>query len=365
MSIKSNIFIVFLLLGFISPSQAQPNRMANDSLKTNDTAVWVIKNRSIPVPTTASAILKLSITSNPQPDYNSSQYVPKNDMEWKALQKYIEDAEKLHAIEMAKKMNITVEKKLLNGIPVHYLKPAEVPDVFSHAIFFHIHGGGYVCFAGESGITEGICHAAFLKIPTISVDYRMPPDHPYPAALDDVIAAYKGLLELYPDYKIVIGGGSSGGGLTMAAILKMKELKLRLPDAVFLGSPLSDLTKTGDSYYINEGIDRVLVTKDGFVDAAVKLYANGVDLRDQYLSPIYGDLSGFPPTFLVTGTRDLLLSNTVRVHRKLRDAGVEADLVVIEGMSHGDYFLLPDAPESRSIYKDLSKFLKVHFMDHR
>jgi monoterpene epsilon-lactone hydrolase len=365
MGIKLNIIIFFLLLGFISPSQGQPNKLANDSIKTTDAAVWVIKNRSIPVPATASAILKLSITSIPQPDYNSSQYLPKNNMEWKALQKYIEEAEKLRAIEMAKKMNITVEKKLLNGIPVHYLKPAEVPDVFSHAIFFHIHGGGYVCFAGESGITEGICHAAFLNIPTISVDYRMPPDHPYPAALDDVIAAYKGLIELYPDYKIVIGGGSSGGGLTMAVILKMKELKLRLPDAVFLGSPLSDLTKTGDSYYINEGIDRVLVTKDGFVDAAVKLYADGVDLRDPYLSPIYGDLSGFPPTFLVTGTRDLLLSNTVRVHRKLRDAGVEADLVVIEGMSHADYFLVPDAPESRSIYKDLSNFLKMHFMEHQ
>jgi len=358
---KLHISILFLLLGFISPSKAQLNKPATDSLKTSDTAVWVIKNRSIPVPATGSAMLKLSITSIPQPDYNASQYVPKNNVEWKALQKYFDEAESLHVTEMAKKMNITIEKKLLNGIPVHYVKPVEVSDVFNHAIFFHIHGGGYVCFTGESGVTEGICHAAFLKIATISVDYRMPPDHPYPAALDDVIAAYKGLLELYPNYKIVIGGGSSGGGLTMAAILKMKELKLRLPDAVFLGSPWSDLTKTGDSYYINEGIDRVLVTRDGFLDAAAKLYANGFDLRDPYLSPIYGDLSGFPPSFLVTGTRDLFLSNTVRVHRKLRDAGVEADLVVIEGASHADYFLLPDAPESRSVYNDLSNFLKMHW----
>ncbi len=364
MRVKMNTFIVFLLLAFVSPCKTQANKLSNDSTKINDTTAWVIKNRTIPAPAAASAALKLSITSIPQPDYNSSQYVPKNDTEWKALQKYVNDAEMLHAVEMAKKMNITIENKQLNGIPVHYLKPAEVADGLSHAIFFHIHGGGYVCFAGESGITEGICHAAFLKIPTISVDYRMPPDHPYPAALDDVIAAYKGLLELYPNYKIVIGGASAGGGLTMAAILKMRALKLRLPDAVFLGSPWSDLTKTGDSYYINERIDRVLVTRDGFVEAMAKLYANGIDLRDQYLSPIYGDLSGFPPTFLVTGTRDLLLSNTVRVHRKLRDSGVEADLVVIEGMSHGDYFLLPDAPESRSIYKDLGNFLKMHFIDH-
>lgn len=364
MRIELNIGIAFLLLGCISPGKAQSNKSTNDSIKSYDTTVWVIKNRSIPAPAAASDSLKLSITSTPQPDYNSSQQVPKNSAEWKAFQKYVGDAETLHAVEMAKKLNITVEEKVLNGIPVRYLRPVEVPDVFSHAIFFHIHGGGYVCFDGESGITEGIFHAAFLKIPTISVDYRLPPDHPYPAALDDVIAAYKGLLELYPHYKIVIGGGSAGGGLTMAAILKMKELKLRLPDAVFLGSPWADLTKTGDSYYINEGIDRVLVTYDGFLEAAAKLYANGLDLRNQYLSPVYGDLSGFPPTFLVTGTRDLCLSNTVRVHRRLRDAGVEADLVVMEGMSHADYFILPDAPESRSIYKDLGNFLKMHFIEH-
>jgi monoterpene epsilon-lactone hydrolase len=364
MKTKLNVFIVFLLLCFSLSCEAQSNKLANDSIKIKDTTVWVIKNRSIPAPAAASQILKHSITSNPQPNYNSSQYVPKNNVEWKGTQKYINDGETLHAIEVAKKLNITVEKKMLNGIPVHYLQPVDVPDAFKHAIFFHIHGGAYVCFAGEAGITEGIYDASFLKIPTISVDYRMPPDSPYPAALDDVIAAYKGLLALYPNYKIVIGGVSSGGGLAMSAILKMKELKMKLPDAVFLASPWSDLTKTGDSYYINEGIDRVLVTTDGFLDAAVKLYVNGHDLRDQYLSPIYGDLSGFPPTFLVTGTRDLFLSNTVRAHRKLRDAGVVADLVVIEGMSHGDYFLLPDAPESRSIYKDLSNFLNIHFKDH-
>lgn len=359
MAIKLNFFIVFLLIGVTSISKAQPTKSVHDSV--SHITSWVIKNRSIPEPATASKILKNSITSIPQPDYNSHQYVPENNAAWKALQKFSDEAETLRATEMAKKLTVTIQQKVLNGIPVHNVNPGEVSGAFSKAIFFHIHGGAYILFAGKAGLTEGIYHAAFLKIPTISVDYRMPPDHPYPAAIEDVIAAYKGILTMYPNHKLVIGGGSAGGGLTMAAVLKMKELKLKLPDAVFLGTPWADLTKTGDSYHINEGIDRTLVTNDGLLDGSAKLYANGHDLKDPYLSPIYGDLSGFPPTFLVTGTRDLFLSNTVRTHRKLRDAGTVADLVVIEGMSHADYYLLPDAPESMSVFKDLSNFLKTHF----
>ena len=118
------------------------------------------------------------------------------------------------------------------------------------------------------------------------------------------------------------------------------------------------MTKTGDSYYINDGIDRNLVTYDGILEESAKLYADGRDLKDPYLSPIYGDLSGFPPTFLLSGTRDLFLSNTVRAHRKLRDSGGQAELVIIEGMSHGDYLAAFNAPESMAAFNDLSKFLK-------
>jgi len=360
MKIKFLIYTAFLLLSFISCSESQSDKAVNDSNKTNDTIVWVIENRSVPVPAAASEIIRNSISSMPQPEYNSQQFVPKDNSEWMALQKSADEAKSLRMDKMVKERNVTVEQKVLNGIPVYYIKPSKVSDAFSNAIYFNLHGGAYVLNAGKSGIDEGIIDAAFLNMTTIAVDYRMPPEHPYPTALDDAIAAYKGILELYPTHKIVIGGASAGAGLTMATVLKMKELKLRLPDAVFLGTPWADLTKTGDSYYINGGIDRTL-TNYGLLEAAAKLYANGRDLKDPYLSPIYGDLSGFPPTFLVTGTRDLFLSNTVRTHRKLRDAGVEADLHVIEGMSHADFVFLPDAPESISIYKDLSNFLKKHF----
>ena len=146
----------------------------------------------------------------------------------------------------------------------------------------------------------------------------------------------------------------------MATILKLKEKRIKLPDALLAGTPWTDLTKTGDSYYIMDGIDRLLVCYEGILEESAKLYANGRDLKEPLISPIYGDLSGFPPTMLVSGTRDLFLSNTVRAHRKLRNSGVETDLVVIEGLSHGDYLFAAESQESLDFFADLSHFLSTH-----
>ena len=106
--------------------------------------------------------------------------------------------------------------------------------------------------------------------------------------------------------------------------------------AVMSGTPWSDLSKTGDTYYANDGIDGTL-TYEGFWEAVAKLYANGHDLKDPQLSPVYGDFTGFPPTYIVTGTRDLFLSNTVRVQQKLLQAGVPMQLEVEEGQPHMAY----------------------------
>jgi acetyl esterase/lipase len=116
------------------------------------------------------------------------------------------------------------------------------------------------------------------------------------------------------------------------------------------------MTKTGDTFFTNEKVDNILVSNDGWLGDAAKLYANGHDLKDPQLSPVYGDLSGFPPTILTSGTRDLFLSNTVRVHRKLRQAGVVADLHVFEGQSHAQYAGDPDAPETKEHFGELTAF---------
>jgi len=120
---------------------------------------------------------------------------------------------------------------------------------------------------------------------------------------------------------MAIVGTSTGGGMTLAMILRAKQEGLALPAAIAPGTPWSDLTETGDSYKTNEWLDNVLVSYSGYLSHAAALYANGHDMKDPQLSPIYGDFHGFPPAILTTGTRDLFLSNTVRTHRKLREAG--------------------------------------------
>ena len=151
-------------------------------------------------------------------------------------------------------------------------------------------------------------------------------------------------------------GTSSGGGLLLATMLRAKDERLPLPGAIAPGTPWADLDKIGDSYFANAWIGNYLVNYDHELASAARLYANGHDLRDPYLSPVYGDFSGFPPTILTTGTRDLFLSNTVRVHRKLRRAGVIAELNVYEGVSHAEYLALPDVPETREAFGEIAEF---------
>jgi acetyl esterase/lipase len=155
---------------------------------------------------------------------------------------------------------------------------------------------------------------------------------------------------------MAIFGTSTGGAMTLAMVLRARDEKLPKPAAIAPGTPWSDIDKLGDTYASNEWVDNVLVTWDGWLGRAAKLYANGTDLKTPYISPIYGDFKGFPPTILTSGTRDLFLSNTVRTHRKLRRAGVIADLNVYEGQSHAQYQFNINVPETREAFTDIAKF---------
>jgi len=159
---------------------------------------------------------------------------------------------------------------------------------------------------------------------------------------------------------IGIFGTSAGGSLTFTTLLRARMEHLPMPGAIAPGTPTVDLTKTGDSLFTNAMVDNVLGTQDGFIRATALLYANGRDLKDPLLSPIYGDLQGFPPTILTSGTRDLYLSNTVRMHRKLRAAGVEAVLQVWEGQSHAQYMFDITAPETKEYHDEIARFFDIH-----
>ena len=169
----------------------------------------------------------------------------------------------------------------------------------------------------------------------------------FPGALDDGMTVYKAALKTTDPRNIAVFGTSAGGALTLQMMLRAKQEGLPVPGAIAPGTPMSDATKTGDSFYTNEMIDNVLVSPDGFCHAATVVYAHGHDLADPLISPVYGDMHGFPPAILTTGTRDLLLSNTVRVHRKLRQAGVDAQLQVFEGQSHAHYLFNDQAPKRK------------------
>lgn len=258
------------------------------------------------------------------------------------------------------RMQVSVEASTMDGVKVYVATPKTIPPENRDKLLIHVHGGCYVLFPGESGSTEAILMAGFGHYKVLSVDYRMPPDAYFPAALDDAIAVYKAALKTTPAKNIAFFGTSAGGALALEMVLRAREQGLPMPGAIAPGTPMSDVTKTGDSFYTNEMVDNILVSRDGFCDAAAVIYAKGHDLKDPLLSPVYGDMHGFPPAILTTGTRDLLLSNTVRVHRKLRRAGVEAQLQVYEGQSHAQYEFDDRVPETKEAFGEIAAFFGKH-----
>ncbi|MEH6568353.1 MAG: alpha/beta hydrolase [Halioglobus sp.] len=321
---------------------------------------WQIETRIVPPPAGAGEMLRNSIAGSPTPDVSSRRAYPQNEAQWKAVIAQRKAVDTINLAELEKRAKVKIEPGTIADVPIYYVTPNAVSPRHSSHLFISIHGGAYVFRGGESSVEEAALIASFSGIPAIAIDYRMPPEHPFPAALDDVVAVYKALIEKHPASTLAIGGTSAGGGLSLATVHQLKNLGLPVPGAIYGGTPWADLSKTGDTLYTNEGLDRVLVTYDGLLGAAAILYANGEDLKNPLISPVYGDFAGFPPTYLVTGTRDLFLSDTARTHRKLRSAGVIADLNVYEALSHAEYALLASSPESIQAYTELAQFLTLH-----
>jgi monoterpene epsilon-lactone hydrolase len=241
----------------------------------------------------------------------------------------------------------------IDGVTTYVLRPSHVPDGDDTPIHLDIHGGALIMGGGDLCEVMARGQALLRNAITWAVDYRMPPRHPYPAALDDCLAAYRRALEVRAPEQVTVGGASAGGNLAAALMLRARDEGLPMPAALVLLSPEVDLTESGDSFRTNLGIDHVL----GPLMDVNLLYAGGNDLAHPYLSPLLGDLHGFPPTYLQTGTRDLFLSNTVRMHRKLLAAGVEAELHVFEAMPHGGF---GGAPEDLEILTSAGRFVDRH-----
>ena len=314
--------------------------------------------RELPVPADVSPAAQALVAAPYRvPAWDAN---PASPEEWRALVKRLADAALPGIAHARETLGVTMQPTTLGGVPGFILTPRTVPDAHRNQVIYNIHGGGYVYGPGESGTIEAVLLAGLGGYKVFAVDYRMPPDAPYPAAMDDAMAGYKAVLATADARHVAVVGTSTGGGMTLALMLRAKAEGVPLPAAIAPGTPWADLTETGDSYKVNEWVDNVLVSYSGYLSHAAALYANGHDLHDTQLSPIYGDFHGLPPAILTTGTRDLFLSNTVRTHRKLREAGVEAELEVFEGFSHAQYLFDPAAPETKEMFGAGSAFLDRH-----
>ena len=240
----------------------------------------------------------------------------------------------------------------VDGVVVHVATPDGIsPD--DRRVYLALHGGSFIQGGGRLCGPGAAATAGMVGATTWAVDYRMPPDHPYPAPLDDCLTAYRALLRDHRPEEIIVGGVSAGANLTVALILRARDEGLPLPAAAVVLTLPGDCTEAGDTLTTNQAVDPSYV---GDLGPICQLYAGGHDLLDPYISPLFADLTkGFPPTILTSGTRDFLLSDTVRFHRKLRAAGVAAELHVFEAAPHAMF--LGTAPEDHERAREVRRFV--------
>jgi acetyl esterase/lipase len=238
------------------------------------------------------------------------------------------------------------------GVPVRIVTPEGMPDANKNKVLLNLHGGGFNSDSGS--YTESIPIASYARIKVVAVLYRLAPEHPFPAAVDDSVAVYKELLKTYKPDHIVIYGTSAGAILTAEVAAKLKQLGLPLPAALGIFSGMGDFARAGDSQslYALRGLSGHLdPPAPGAHDPE---YAASTDAKDPILSPIYSDLHGLPPTLFITSGRDLLLSGTVNLHRAYVNAGVDAHLVVFDALTHAFWYdpRLPEAQEANHMMTD-------------
>lgn len=281
---------------------------------------------------------------------------PQSMEDWRKLRSMLDAQIRPLAEDARRAFGVKTKRSKIAGVDVLEITPRSYDAKKTDALLIYIHGGAYTLESAEVtlAISAPIADATGLKV--IAVDYRLAPEHPFPAGLDDCLAVYRELLKKHSAGQIAMFGESAGGALALSTVLKAREEKVALPAALGLISPWADLTKTGDSYYTLENIAPVMHYERN-LKASARAYAGKHDMKAPLLSPVYADYrGGFPPTLIQTGTRDLFLSNCARLQRRLAAADVEVSLSLWEGMWHvfqGD----PQLPEAVAAQKELAAFL--------
>jgi acetyl esterase/lipase len=245
------------------------------------------------------------------------------------------------------------EPVVAKGVAAEWLVPAEVVE---GRVVLYLHGGYYNAGSAHAlrPLAVNTGHAAKARV--LSIDYRLAPENPFPAALEDATRAYEWLLEEghFPS-AILLAGDSAGGGLVLCLLLHIRERGLPLPAAAICYSPWTDLALSGESYEGNAGSD-VMLDLPSFEQSA-RMYLGSVDPRTACASPIYGDLAGLPPTLIQVGSDEMLLTDARSFAEKAKAAGVDMTLEVWTGMQHEWQFAAKVIPEGREAIQHVGRFV--------
>lgn len=200
-------------------------------------------------------------------------------------------------------------------------------------VILYCHGGGYSTGSTVYARTLTTKLAESTSMDVFCFNYRLAPEHPYPAAAQDAMKAWNYLMYLgYGARDVIVAGDSAGGNLALSLVLKLKQEKRILPRGLVLLSPWTDLTASGKSYQSREKVDPVLDRE--YLARMVANYAEGQELKDPFISPLFGDFTGFPPTYIQVGDNEMLLSDSTLLHKKLIKANVSVKIDVYKGMWH-------------------------------
>jgi epsilon-lactone hydrolase len=338
---KTIFFSLTALLLALSAS-AQTSPASNTDSATFDPNGTAHISRVVPMPTTVSPEAQqwLKEIEKESPQSKDLAEIRKGTDAWR----------KRDSAEALRLYPVKVEGKNIAGVQTDIITPLDAPEANKNRVLINLHGGGFISDSGS--LIEGIPIAFLTKTKVVSVYYRLAPENPFPAAVDDVVAVYKEILKTYQPRSIGIFGTSAGAILTGEVAVKLKQSGLPLPAALGMFSTLADFSRPSDSQqlFALNGFSGNLEpqTSDRPHD---EQYVGKTDSKNPVLSPLYADLQGFPPCLLVTSTRDLLLSNTSIFHRALLRANVNAQLVVFEALPHAFWyhFQLPETKEALQI----------------
>lgn len=311
------------------------------------------------VPSTISPEWRQYYQTVPDPTQTPVRPGPSDAEGWARIHAEFEAQRLEPAAKMAEKLGVTVVEKTLGGGKTLEITPRGWQEDGKRLVYAH--GGAYTLFTARSTLISSSVAATATGMRVISIDYTNPPKARWQAVTDEVVAVFKSLqADGISMKKTAFFGDSAGAGLAAGSVLKMRDLCLELPAAVVLWSPWSDITETGDTYTTLRDAEPSYLY-DTLLGPAATAYADAKDQKHPYVSPVYGDFNkGYPPTLIQGGTRELFLSNFVRLYQAMDSAGVDVKLDLYEGMPHVFQNKMPESPEARLALGKMKSFLRKH-----